>query len=84
MTPYISKASLNGHFMGVLCTLNEMTSQQNDDVAKKSRGERGRSFHHGETSPHRFQDVGNRVKCALRHFRVIFIDFPDPVWLAAR
>jgi hypothetical protein len=50
----------------------------------KFREERGQSIHHGKTSPHRIQDVGNWVKCALRPFRVIFIDFPDPVWLGAR
>jgi hypothetical protein len=62
--------------MEVSYTLNEMSYQRNDSTAKKSRGERGWSFHHGETSSHRFQDVGNRVIRALRPFRVIFVVSP--------
>jgi hypothetical protein len=62
-----SKASLNGGFMSVSCTLNTAPHQQNFTFCMKPLGERSKEFHHGETFGHSFTCVENCVKPPLRH-----------------
>jgi hypothetical protein len=50
----ISKASLNGSFKSVSCTLNTAPHKQNSTFCMKLLGERRKKFHHGETFRHCF------------------------------
>ena len=76
LKPSCCKASLNGHFMGISYTFNRVPYQHFVAVCMKWRGERVKSFHHGETTWRRFPCLGNRVKRLLRRFS--FIPLPDP------